>query len=68
MVFNVQVTRIEGNPTARKLPTQVANLYHAQIAHGSQNNLTSTPTLVNVPEDRNIRKFPVRFFDIQAKE
>ncbi|MEO8613295.1 MAG: hypothetical protein ABI690_35720 [Chloroflexota bacterium] len=69
MALNVHITRIEANPIYMEQS-------HPQITFVPQNNdwpsfaknTKTAAVLVNVPDDRNIRKFPVRIFDIPAEE
>jgi hypothetical protein len=71
MALNVHVTRINANPTADELPSRIG-----KPDYGAKNSFDwasttkinpSASALVNVPEDRDIRKFPVRIFEIQAE-
>ena len=68
MALKVHITRIGAKPIFMEQPSTAATLSHLNIVYLMQNNLKSTPTLVNVPEDRNIRKFPVHIIDMEAEE
>jgi len=68
MAPNVHVTRIDANPIMLKQPSTTAIQSHRKITSVPQNYLNPTLTLISVPEDRNIRKYPVRIFEMQPEE
>lgn len=62
MAFNIQITATGSNIN----PAQIARP-KANGKSGAQQQPVPAG-LINVPEDRNIRKFPVRIFEVQAEE
>ena len=77
MALNVHVTRINGNPSFTKRASTATSLSHPHVVYVQQHpfdwptmpqNHPSATTLINVPEDRNICKFPVRIFEMPDEE
>jgi hypothetical protein len=64
MTFNIHITRI-GETTSGDV--------HAQSVKRTQNQITAknqkpAPSLVNVPTDHQMNKYPVRIFELQTQE
>jgi hypothetical protein len=66
MVYNVHVTRINQTPTSREIPAQADKTVQNRKAIVKPQK--PAPSLVNVPADRLINKYPVRIFDMQPEE
>ncbi|MBZ0286768.1 MAG: hypothetical protein K8I30_04070 [Anaerolineae bacterium] len=72
MALNIHVTRIEAIPISGELPSKAGqhDRTSQNISYWTSSNRAQgrEATLVAVPEDRDIRKFPVRIFEIVADE
>jgi hypothetical protein len=72
MALNIHVTRIEANPIPDELPSKTGQRDRAFKKHSyrtvPRRAQEREATLVAVPDDRDIRKFPVRIFEIQADD
>jgi hypothetical protein len=68
MALKVHITRIDTNASFMKHAKPAATMSHQQITYAAQNNAKTISTLIHVPEDRNIRKFPVRIFELEPAE
>ena len=65
MAFNIQITATGSNVNPAQIARRKTN------AASGKSSVKSQPVnagLVNVPEDHNIRKFPVRIFDVQIQD
>lgn len=61
MAFNVQITRIEDTVSAK---TRTEKKQTGRVVASQHNN----GTLISVPVDHSINKYPVRIFEVQPQE
>ena len=64
MAFNIHITQIHENPTASQLSSRGNNLKNKRAA--APKTPIFAPTLVSVPADNVINKYPVRIFNIES--
>ena len=66
MVFNIHITRIGENIPSDELTTKSAKINKNHVAPVQQPDNASS--LINVPADRGMNKYPVRIFELQPQE
>ncbi|MEO8607133.1 MAG: hypothetical protein ABI690_04595 [Chloroflexota bacterium] len=64
MAFNIHITQVQDHTNASRLPSKVEN--HKQKRAASAKTSIFAPTLVSVPADNVINKYPVRIFNIES--
>jgi hypothetical protein len=64
MAFNIHITHIYENPTASQLSSKRDNAKKKLAVTGK--TAASVLTLVSVPADNVINKYPVRIFNIES--
>ena len=67
MALNVHVTRVNANPVILETHSTAKSQSHQPFIATPKNALKSNLSLIHVPEDHNIRKFPVRIFEMPAE-
>ena len=64
MAFNIHITQIHENPTASQLSSRADKAKSKRVA--TAQTVIFAPTLVSVPADNVINKYPVRIFNIES--
>ncbi len=63
MAFNIHISHIHENPTVSQMSSRLDNSKKKRAAAQS---VIFAPTLVSVPVDKVINKYPVRIFNIES--
>jgi hypothetical protein len=66
MAFNIHITRIGENTVSGDVNTRSAKLNQNRAAKVQHSDTSSS--LINVPADRMMNKYPVRIFELQAQK
>jgi hypothetical protein len=66
MAFNIHITRIGENTVSGDVNTRSAKTHNNRTVTTKQSN--TAPSLINVPADRMMNKYPVRIFELQTQE
>ena len=64
MAFNIHITHIHENPTASQVTSRMEHP-KKKLAATTKTSIFA-PSLVSVPADKVINKYPVRIFNIES--
>jgi hypothetical protein len=66
MAFNIHITRIDERTPSGELTAKSGKVNQNRVTIVKQPEITSS--LINVPTDRVMNKYPVRIFELQPQE
>ncbi|MEO8611373.1 MAG: hypothetical protein ABI690_25980 [Chloroflexota bacterium] len=65
MAFNIHITRIDANPASGEFSAKAEK---TNQGHAARKNQHADQSLIHVPADRLMNKYPVRIFELQTQE